>query len=128
MKITVLDAATLGDDLSLAPLSELGDGGVVLLTDHVGNTGSHGNGGDTGGADEGVDLAAGQLVHDLAAQQTAGGGDAEGHDAQHDDGQGLSSQEGGAHHGGADRQGQQDGDDVHQGILHGVGQTVGAVC
>ena len=32
--------------------------GVVLLTDHVGNTGSHGNGGDTGRTDQRIDLAA----------------------------------------------------------------------
>ena len=99
--------------------------GVVLLAHHVGNTGSHGNGGDTGRTDQGVDFALGGLAHDQTAQQTTGGGDAEGDDAQQNDGQGLNSQEGGADHGGTDGQGQQDGDDVHQGILHGVAQTVG---
>ena len=46
--------------------------GVSLLTFHIGNTGSHRHSGNTGGADEGIDLALGQLVHQDAYQQTAG--------------------------------------------------------
>ena len=47
--------------------------GVVLLADLLGNTGGHGNGGNTGGADERVDLAVGDNAHDLAQENTAGG-------------------------------------------------------
>ena len=100
-------------------------GGVGLLAFQVGHPGCHRHGGHTGGADEGVDLAAGELAHHHAAQHTAGGGQQEGHHAQHHDHQGLGSQEGGAYHGSAHGGGQEDGDNVHHGVLHGVGQTVG---
>ena len=56
--------------------------GVVLLTDLLGNTGGHGNGGNTGRADQRVDLAVGDNAHDLAEDDTACGADTEGHDAQ----------------------------------------------
>ena len=100
-------------------------GGVVLLADGVGHTGSHGNRRNTGGADQGVDLPAGELAHHVAAQQTAGSGNAEGYDAQNHDLQGAASQEGGADHGGAHGGGQQNGDNVHQSVLRGVAETVG---
>ena len=41
--------------------------GFSLLADLLGDTGSHGHGGNAGGTDQGVDLAAGQRVHHLAA-------------------------------------------------------------
>ena len=63
--------------------------GVGLPAHILGHTGRHGNGGHARGADQRVDLAAGQHVHQLAHQQAADGGEAEGDDAQHHDGDGL---------------------------------------
>ena len=100
-------------------------GGVCLLAFQVGNTGSHRHSGNTGRADEGIDLAAGELAHHLTAQQTANGGQDECANAQNNDLQGLCSQEVRANHGSANSGGQQDGDDIHQCVLHSVGQAVG---
>ena len=50
---------------------------VVLSADVLGNTRGHGDCGNTGRADEGVDLLAGGVVHDNAAEQTADGRDGE---------------------------------------------------
>ena len=98
--------------------------GVVLLADLLGNTGGHGNGGNTGGADERVDLAVGDNAHDLAQDNTAGGADAEGDDAQNDDLNGLDVQEGGGVGGAADGEAEEDRDDVHQLIAGGLGDTL----
>ncbi len=67
--------------------------GVVLLAVHLGDTGCHRDSGDTGRADQRVDLLAGQLAHDVAADQTTSGGDAEGDQAEDDDLEGLELQE-----------------------------------
>ena len=98
--------------------------GVVLLADLLGNTGGHRNGGNTGGADERVDLAVGDNAHDLAQDNTAGGADAEGDDAQNDDLNGLDVQEGGGVGGAADGEAEEDRDDVHQLIAGGLGDTL----
>ena len=98
--------------------------GVVLLADLLGNTGGHGNGGNTGGADERVDLAVGDNAHDLAQENTAGGADTEGDDAQNDDLNGLDVQEGGGVGGAADGEAEEDRDDVHQLIAGGLGDTL----
>ena len=50
---------------------------VVLSADVLGNACGHGDCGNTGRADEGVDLLAGGVVHDNAAEQTADGRDSE---------------------------------------------------
>ena len=78
----------------------------------------------TGGADEGIHLAAGGKVHDVAEDDAAGRGQAEGEQAQEDDLQGIRSQEGVIGGLEAHGQAQRDGDDVHQGVLSGVGQAV----
>ena len=99
-------------------------GGVLLLAHHLGHTGGHGDGGHAGGADEGIHLASGGKVHHVAENHAAGGGQAEGEQAQEDDLQGILGKEavvGGLE---ANRQAQSDGNDVHQGVLGGVGQTV----
>ena len=98
--------------------------GVVLLADLLGNTGGHGNGGNTGGADERVDLAVGDNAHDLAQENTAGGADTEGDDAQNDDLNGLDVQEGGGVGGAANGEAEEDRDDVHQLIAGGLGDTL----
>ena len=101
-------------------------GGVGLLADHLGNTRGHRDGGDAGRADQRVDLLAGQLAHDVAADEAAGRGDAESDEAEEDDLQGLGLQEVRSDHGRTDRGGEEDRDDVHECVLHGVGQTIGA--
>ena len=53
-------------------------GGVLALTDLLGDTSGHRHGGNTSGTDQGVHLTAGQLVHDLAAQHTGCGAGGEG--------------------------------------------------
>ena len=98
--------------------------GVVLLADLLGNTGGHRHGGNTGRADERVDLAVGDNAHDLAQQHTACGADAEGDDAQNDDLDGLQVQEGRGVGGAADGEAQEDGDDVHQFVAGGLGDTL----
>ena len=98
--------------------------GVVLLTDLLGNTGGHRHGGNTGRADERVDLAVGDNAHELAQQHTACGADAEGDDAQTDDLDRLQGQEGGGVGGAADGEAQEDGDDVHQFVAGGLGDTL----
>ena len=100
--------------------------GVRLLTDHLRDARCHRDSGHAGGADQGVDLLAGELAHDVAADQTADRGDAEGNQTEQDDLQRLDLQEVRSDHGRADRGREHDGDDVHQGVLHGVRQTVGA--
>ena len=84
-------------------------GGVSLLAFQVGNTGCHGNSGNTCGTNQRIDLAAGQLAHHQTAQQTAASGQDECANTQNNDLQSLSSQEGGANHGCTNSGGQQDG-------------------
>ena len=100
-------------------------GGIPLLALYLRHTGGHGDGGDAGRADEGVDLAFGDDIHQVADEQTAGSGKDKGGQTHKDDLEGLGAQElirsGSSAHGDA----QEDGDDVHQGVLSGVGQTVG---
>ena len=50
---------------------------VVLSADVLGNACGHGDCGNTGRADEGVDLLAGGVLHDNTAAQTADGRDGE---------------------------------------------------
>ena len=90
-------------------------GGVLLLAHHLGHAGRHRHGGHAGGADQRVDLAAGQGAHDVARQQAAHGGDAEGHETEDDDLDGLKAEEVGRDHRSAHGGGEHDGDD---GLLH----------
>ena len=98
--------------------------GVVLLADFLGNTGSHRNGGNTGGTDQRVDLAVGDDAHDLAQDDAASGADTESNDAQDDDLDSLDVQEGRSVGGAANREAQEDGDDVHQFVAGGLGDTL----
>ena len=99
-------------------------GGVLALADLLRNTGSHRHSGNASGTDQGVDLTAGQNIHDLAAENTGSGAEGEGDEAQHDDEQGAAVQEGVCRGGTADRQSQEDGDDVHQLIAGGLLDTI----
>ena len=100
-------------------------GGVLALADLLRNTGGHGNSGNTSGADQGVDLTAGQGVHHLAAQNACSGTKGEGDQTQHDDEQGAAVQEGVCRGGAANRQSQENGDDVKIQILGKFPQSVG---
>ena len=63
--------------------------GVVLLAHRLGDTGGHGHGGNTGGADKGVDLFLQEQVHKLGQQHAACGAEGESHNAHAQDAQGL---------------------------------------
>ena len=100
-------------------------GGVGLLADHLGNTRGHRDGGDAGRADQRVDLLAGQLAHDVAADEAAGRGKAEGEEGQGSEFSGVGLKEGGTNVVAAGGEGE--GGNVFPGrVLHGVRQTVGA--
>ena len=47
--------------------------GILLDADLVDDSGGHGDSGDAGGADHRVDLAAGELAHELAQRRGRGG-------------------------------------------------------
>ena len=94
--------------------------GILLLADLLGHAGRHRHGGHACGANQRVDLAAGEDVHQLGQQHAACGAKAEGDDAEDDDVDGLHGQEGGALGGRADRQAQEDGHDVAQLVLGGL--------
>ena len=99
-------------------------GGVLTLADLLRNTGSHRHSGNASGTDQGVDLTAGQDIHDLAAENTGSGAEGEGDEAQHDDEQGAAVQEGVCRGGAANRQSQENGDDVHQFIAGSLLDTI----
>jgi hypothetical protein len=84
------------------------------LVDHAGG---HRHRGDAGGADQRVDLAAGDPMHDLAHHDAGGGADAEGERAEHQDAEGLHRQELVGGELGADGQAEHDGDDVDDLVL-----------
>ena len=98
--------------------------GVVFLADFLGNTGGHGNSGNTGGADQRVNLAVGDNAHDLAQQNTACGADTESNNAQNNDLNGLDVQEGCGIGGAANAEAQEDGDDIHQFVAGGLFDTL----
>ena len=98
--------------------------GVGLLPHLLADAGCHGNGGHTGRADEGIDLLLEEQVHELGQQDTAGSAEAEGHHAHAHNGQRLGAEEGCAGGGGAHADAQEDSDDVHQLVLHGLVQTI----
>ena len=84
--------------------------GVVFLADFLGNTGGHGNSGNTGGDDQRVNLAVGDKAHYLAQQNAACGADTESNNAQNNDLNGLDVQEGCGIGGAANAEAQEDGD------------------
>ena len=88
------------------------------------NTGRHGHRRHACRANEGVDLPAGELIHELAEEHTAGRADAEGDEAQEDNADSAHIQEHGTCSRSAHRHAQENGDDVHQLILCGIGNPV----
>lgn len=60
-------------------------GGIGALALLLGDAGGHRHRGYTGGADERIDFAAGELVHQLAQQQSAHGGELKGDESKHHD-------------------------------------------
>ena len=99
-------------------------GGIGLLTNHLGNAGSHGNGGNASGTDQRIDLALGENAHQLAQQQTAHSSELKCDKAENDDEDGLPGEEAVVNCGGTDGGGQEDGDNVHHCVLCGVGESV----
>ena len=99
-------------------------GAVVLCANGLGNTCGHGNGGNAGGTNEGIDLALGDEAQDLADQQATNGSEAEGEQTQSDDGQSLGLQEDLAAGSSTDGQTQHDGADVAECVLGNVAQTI----
>ena len=85
------------------PLDQQEVGGVLALADLLRNTGSHRHSGNASGTDQGVDLTAGQDIHDLAAENTGSSAEGECDEAQHDDEQGAAVQEGVCRGGAANR-------------------------
>ena len=100
-------------------------GGIGALALLLGDAGGHRHRGYTGGADERIDLAAGELVHQLAEQDAAYSGELKGKQAEDDDLDGLERKEAGVERRCTDGGGQKDRDDVHQSILRRVGKAVG---
>ena len=89
------------------------------------DAGGHRHRGHAGGANQRIDLSAAQLVHQLADQQAADGAEGERDQAQHNDLDGVELQEPGSDHRGADADAQEQGDDIHQGVLGHVAQALG---
>ena len=98
--------------------------GIGLLAHLLADPGRHRHGGHAGGADEGIDLLLQEQVHELGQQHAACGAEAEGHHAHAHNGQGLGAEEGGAGGGRTHADAQEDGDDVHQLVLHGLAEAV----
>ena len=101
--------------------------GVVGLQTHLmHHTGGHGEGRDTRRADHGVDLLVlGQKnVEDLGKNHTARGIEDEGEQAQTDDEQGLEAQEELGLHLGGDGETEEEGDQIGQHLLGGLGEAV----
>lgn len=84
------------------------DAAAFLLPDEVGDAGCDRNGSDTSRADQRIDAAAGQLIHDLGTDHAAAGTEGKRHKAQKDDKYGRGREEGIRSHGRAngDRQDQ----------------------
>ena len=99
-------------------------GAVVLGALNLRNTGSHRHGGNAGRTDQGVDLAAGHNIQQVAQQQAAHSRECESHQAQSNDTQSLHGQEVGSLCGCANGQAQPDGGDVAQCVLSNVAQTL----
>ena len=100
-------------------------GRILLLAHGLGYTSRHGNSGHTSGTDQGVDLLLGEHVHQLGKEHAASGAETKGHNTHSQDGQSLHAQEGSSGSGSTHGSAQEDGDDVHQLVLHGLAETVG---
>ena len=99
-------------------------GRIFLLTDLLGNTCCHRNGGNTCGTDERVDLVlGGNEVHQLCEQNAACRTETECDNTHDDDLDGVKIQEVGSNGGCTDGDTEEDGDDVHQFVLCGLAET-----
>ena len=99
--------------------------GIGLLTFLLGHTRRHRDSGHAGRADQRVDLAAGELVHQLRQQHAARRAHAERDDAHRDDFKRAHRQEGRGSRRCADRDAEENRDDIHQLVLHRLVQTFG---
>ena len=99
-------------------------GGVLLLSHHLGHTGRHRHGGHAGRADQRIDLATSQNIHQIAQQQAASSGQQESRQTQSDNGQGLNSQEAAGRSLKAHGQAQRNRHDIDQSVLSGIRQTL----
>ena len=98
-------------------------GRIGLLSFTLGNTGSHRNGGYARGTDQRIDLSAAQLVHQLADEQAADGAEGKCDQSEHNNLDGVEFQEPGSDHRGADTDAQEQGYDIHQGVLGNIAQA-----
>ncbi len=96
---------------------------VGLASLNLRNARRHGNGGDACGADEGIDLALGDKIHELAEKHAACGREAECSQTEDDDEYGLLRQEGLTVRRCADGDAEHDGDDIGQSVLRGVAES-----
>ena len=84
----------------------------------------HWNCGYTGRTDQRIYLAAGNDIHNLTAEQAANGGEAECQQTQNNDFQCVQCEERRCNGGCTNGDAQEYGDNVHQRILYGIGQTL----
>ena len=100
--------------------------GILALAFLLGDTRSHRNSGNTGRADERVDLLAfrQENVHELGKQDAAGRAAHEGDDAHGEDAERHRAEEGLGLRRSADGDAEENDDDVHELVLRGLGQTV----
>lgn len=92
------------------------DAAAFLLPDEVGDAGCDRNGSDTSRADQRIDAAAGQLIHDLGTDHAAAGTEGKRHKAQKDDKYGRGREEGIRSHGRANGDRQDQRNHIEKGI------------
>ena len=99
--------------------------GLRLRTDDLADARCHRHGGNAGRADQRVDLAARDDVHDLAEEDAARRTGDESDETEHDDEQGVAREEMFRRHRHARARGEEDRHDVAQRILRRVRKAVG---
>ena len=95
---------------------------IFLKTHLMYHTGRHGECGNIGSADHGVDLFLQEQIHQLCDHDTAEGIEDKCHQAQTDDDQGVQLQELRSLHLGGNGDAQENGNEVCQGVLCSFGQ------
>jgi len=100
-------------------------GGVLFLTDDLRNTCCHRDSRNAGRTDKRIDLAAGDKAHKLTDHKAAKGGKCKCAKAENDDHNGFGCKERSGICRNADRNAEEDGNDVAEFILRGLGKTVG---
>ena len=112
-------------DIGTHSVHEKEVGRIFFLTNLLRDTGCHRNGGNARRADEGIDFAAGKLAHDLTADETTEGGEHEGAKSEEDDLEGIEREEVFRACRCTDGDTEEDGDDVDELVLRGLGKTLG---